>query len=99
MSRDSVASHQAWVRRLSLPYPLLHDGDRGAARQLGLFRAIKVGGWTIDLFRRVTLLVDDTGAIAAVWGQVKIRGHATAVLEVARALRRSPEPPRPEAAP
>jgi peroxiredoxin len=59
-----------------------------------------VGAWTIDLFRRVTLLVDDTGAIAAVWGQVKIRGHAAAVLEAARALRRaSEEPPRPEAAP
>jgi len=101
VSRDSIASHRSWIQRLGLPYPLLHDRDRAASRALGLFRTIGIGSWSIELFRRSTLLVDDEGRIAALWGQVKIRGHAAEVLAAGRALRRAGGDPlrRPEAAP
>ena len=100
MSRDTIESHRAWIRRLQLPFPLLHDRDRAAARALGMFRTVGLGGWSVELFRRSTVLVDDEGLIAAIWGRVKIRGHATEVLEAARALRRaSGQLRRPEAAP
>ena len=89
MSRDTIASHRSWTERLRLPFPLLHDHDRAAARALGLYRTIGVGSWSVELFRRSTVLVDDEGLIAALWANVKIRGHATEVLAAGRALRRA----------
>ncbi len=97
VSPDSLQSHRRITARLKLPFPLISDPDREAASQLHLVRKIGLGGWTIEIFRRVTLLVDAQGQLAAVWGQVKIRGHAREVLEAARALRSippvSPSPP------
>ena len=53
---------------------------------MGLIRRIGIGGWNIELFRRVTVLVDARGRVVAAWNRVKIRGHALEVLEMARAL-------------
>ena len=35
---------------------------------------------------RTTVLIDRQGRIARVWRKVRVRGHAEAVLEAARAL-------------
>jgi len=85
VSADPIERHREWAARLGLPYPLLADRDRAAARALGLVRSIGIGDWKVELLRRTTLLVDREGRIAAVWGTVRIRGHAAQVLEVARA--------------
>lgn len=55
---------------------------------MGLTRVLKFGPWKVELMRRTTLLIDSAGRIAAVWGSVKIRGHAAQVLMHARALSR-----------
>jgi len=86
VSTDSLESHQKWSKRLRIPFPLLSDPDRLAGHQLGLLRKLGVGGWSVELFRRATLLVDRAGNVAAAWTEVKIRGHAQQVLEAARAL-------------
>ena len=88
MTRDTVESNALWTRRLKLPYPLLSDTDGAAGRAFGITRQIGIGGWKIEFFRRASILLDVHGVVAAVWEDVKVRGHATDVLEVARALRR-----------
>ena len=88
VSTDTIESHRRWAERLRISYPLLSDSKRAAGDALGLVRRFGIGGWTIDLFRRATLLVDVRGTIAAGWTQVKIRGHATEVLAAARGLGR-----------
>jgi peroxiredoxin Q/BCP len=97
VARDSVESNRSWSERLHLPYPLLSDVDGAAGRAFRVARRLGIGSWTIELFRRSTFLIDDRGEIAAVWGKVRVRGHATEVLEMARALGRAPEgaPPTP----
>ena len=96
VSTNTLESHRAWTSRLSLPYPLLADPERRAASALGLVRRIGVLGWSIDLFRRATLLVDVEGKVAAAWTRVRIRSHAEEVLNAARALSRpAPEGPSP----
>jgi len=87
VSTDSLESHRRWTDRLQIPYPLLSDPDRHAAHALGLVRRLGIGGWSIDLYRRATLLVDVTGVIAAAWTQVRIRGHGAEALAAGRALR------------
>jgi peroxiredoxin Q/BCP len=87
VSPDSLASHRAAVERQRLPFPLLSDDASQAARELGLVHRVGVAGWNLELFRRSTILIDAEGLIAAVWGRVKIRGHANEVLDAARGLR------------
>ena len=88
MSRDSVESNQRWVQRLRLPYPLLSDADAQAGHAFGITRQVGIGSWKLEFFRRATILIDMQGLVAAVWENVKVRGHAEDIIEVARALRR-----------
>lgn len=96
VSTNSIESHREWAARLELPFPLLADPERRAVGTLGLVRSIGVAGWSIDLFRRATLLVDVNGRIVAAWARVRIRSHAAEVLSAARVLvRATPEAPSP----
>ena len=96
VSTNTLESHREWAARLALPFPLLADPERRAADTLGLVRRIGIGGWSIDLFRRATLLIDMDGRVAAAWSRVRIRSHAAEVLSAARALARTtPKAPSP----
>ena len=86
MSRDTPEHNREWSQRMTLPYPLLSDADGVAGRQLGVLRSLRIRAWTIEFLRRSTLLVAVDGTIAAVWSDVRIRGHAEQVLAAARAL-------------
>src|SRR4051794_30512564 len=83
VSRQAPEANAEWAARLELPYPLLSDRDGAASRALGAVRAVPVAGWTVELMRRATYLVDVRGVIAASWSRVHIRGHAREVLEAA----------------
>lgn len=89
VTRDSVESNRTWSERLRLPYPLLSDPDGVAGAALGVTRRIPLGAWNIEFFRRTTFLVDFHGQVAAVWRDVKLRGHAKDVFETANALGRA----------
>ena len=88
ISRDTPESNRRWAERLHLPYPLVSDTEAAAGNAFGVVRRIGIGDWKIEFFRRSTFLVDRHGVVVAVWGSVKIRGHALQVLEVAEALAR-----------
>jgi len=81
--------NRTWAQRLRLPYPILSDPERVAAEAFGGLRRLGFGAWTVELFRRRTVLADRRGTIAALWERVKIRGHAAEVLRAARALERA----------
>jgi peroxiredoxin len=53
---------------------------------MGLVRKLGLGGWSIELFRRATLLADRDGVVVAAWTEVRMRGHAAEVLAAARGL-------------
>lgn len=89
VNSDSIAGNAAWTRRLGLPYPLLSDPERAAADAFGGLMRFGIGAWTIDLFRRRTILAGRDGIVAAIWDRVKIRGHAAEVLKAAQALERA----------
>jgi peroxiredoxin Q/BCP len=91
VARDPAESNRHWSERLRLPYPLLSDRDGAAGRAFHVARRLGIGGWSIELFRRTTFLIDERGEIAAAWVKVRVRGHAATVLEAARALGRAKE--------
>jgi peroxiredoxin Q/BCP len=94
VSRDAVQTNRDWAGRLELPFPLLSDLDGGFGARLGVIRTLQLGPWKIEFLRRSTLLAGTDGRIAAVWHDVKIRGHARQVLDAALALR-PPDRPSP----
>ena len=71
---------------------MLSDPDRTAADAFGGLRRIGIAGWTIELFRRRTVLADRQGMVAALWDRVRIRGHAAEVLAAAMVLERGNDP-------
>jgi len=89
VTRDSPESNRSWAKRLRLPYPLLSDPDGTAGRAFGVIRRVGISSWNIEFFRRTTFLVDFHGVVVAVWGDVKIRGHALEVLELAKVAART----------
>jgi peroxiredoxin Q/BCP len=90
VSRDTPEANAEWAARLGLPYPLLSDRDGAASRALAVMRVLSVAGWSIELMRRLTYLIDSTGIIAATWTRVRIRDHAREVLDAARTLTQAP---------
>jgi thioredoxin-dependent peroxiredoxin len=86
ISTDSPESSRDWAHRLDLPFPLLSDEERRAGEAFGVIRHVGIGGWNLEFFKRSTFLVDARGIVVAMWRKVKVRGHATDVLEMARAL-------------
>lgn len=63
MSKDSVASHQKFKAKYSLPFPLIADTDHR------MYDAFGVDG-------RTTFLIDAEGTIRKVWPKVSVAGHA-----------------------
>jgi peroxiredoxin Q/BCP len=90
VSRETAAANAEWAVRLHLPYPLLSDRDGAAGNALGAVRVLSIAGWSLQLMRRATYLIDTQGIVAATWSRVRVRGHAREVLDAVRALPSSP---------
>src|SRR5512140_68760 len=86
VSLEPIETLRAETARLALPYPLLSDVERRAGEAFHVITRLGLGGWHVELFRRTTALVDARGIVSAVWGKVRVRGHALEVLEMARRL-------------
>jgi thioredoxin-dependent peroxiredoxin len=68
VSRDSVASHQRFKEKYSIPFTLLADTDSKLYEALGVTA-------------RSTFLIDESGSIVKVWPKVNVNDHAEEVLE------------------
>ncbi len=81
VSRDSVKSHQNFIAKQELGFPLVSDGDEALCNAFGVIREKNMYGRKVMGIVRSTYLIDPAGAIAQVWQPVKVPGHAQAVLD------------------
>ena len=86
VSRDSVASHDRFTARESLPFALLADTDERVCRLFDVIKTKSLYGRKYLGVERSTFLIDATGRLRQEWRNVKVPGHAEAVLEAARNL-------------
>ncbi len=84
VSTDSVASHEKFRQKYQLPFRLLADEDHVIASAYGVWAPKKLFGHTFLGVRRTTFVIDRSGVIREVFEKVRARGHAKAVLDVAR---------------
>jgi thioredoxin-dependent peroxiredoxin len=86
VSRDSVASHDRFVAKESLPFPLLADVDERVCKLFDVIKPKSLYGRKYFGVERSTFLLDGAGTLRHEWRKVKVAGHAEAVLEAARNL-------------
>jgi peroxiredoxin Q/BCP len=86
VSRDSVASHDKFTHRESLPFPLLADTDEKVCKLFDVIKQKSLYGRKYLGVERSTFLLDGTGRVRQEWRKVKVPGHAEEVLEATQRL-------------
>ncbi len=81
VSTDSVKSHQKFRQKYDLTFPLLSDRDHAVAERFGVWQRKKFMGREYMGIARTTFVIDREGRIVAVFPNVKVEGHARAVLD------------------
>ena len=81
VSPDSTASHDKFKAKFDLPFPLLSDPDHKIAEAYGVWKEKSMYGRKFMGIERSTFVIDEKGAIAAVYRKVKVKGHVEALLE------------------
>ncbi len=80
VSRDSVASHQKFKAKYSLPHTLLADVDGKLCQSYGVWKEKSLYGRKFMGIERATFVIDGAGRIKAVFPKVKVEGHVDEVL-------------------
>ncbi|HYE34901.1 peroxiredoxin [Methylocaldum sp.] len=86
ISRDSVKSHEGFKCKLEFPFELVSDEDEAICTVYDVIKMKNMYGKQVRGIERSTFLIDKTGAIAAAWRKVSVKGHAAAVLGKIREL-------------
>jgi thioredoxin-dependent peroxiredoxin len=86
VSRDSLASHEKFAAKESLPFPLLADTEEKVCRLFDVIRQKTLYGRKYLGVERSTFLLDGSGRLQQEWRNVKVPGHAEEVLEAAQRL-------------
>ena len=81
VSRDTSASHAKFCAKQSLPFPLIADVDETWCRAFDVIHEKVLYGKRHLGIVRSTFLIDRDGILRAEWRNVKVPGHAAAVLE------------------
>lgn len=80
VSTDSAASHDKFVEKFKLPFPLLADEDKTIVNAYGVWGDKSFLGRVYQGTRRVTFLIGPDGRIKKIWPKVKPDQHAAEVL-------------------
>jgi len=86
VSTDDLASHEKFVNKHELSFPLLADTDAKVATKYGVYQEKKMAGKTFMGIVRTTFVIDKEGTIRRIYPKVKVDQHADEVLEVVKGL-------------
>ena len=84
VSADNVASHDKFIKKYTLNFPLASDETKAMLEAYGVWVEKSMYGKKYMGIERTTILIDETGQIAKTWNKVKVPGHAEDVLSAAK---------------
>jgi peroxiredoxin Q/BCP len=87
VSRDSVASHDRFMKKHGLGFRLASDEGGEVCAAYGTWVEKSMYGRKYMGVERATFLIDGGGVVRGVWRKVKVPGHVAEVLAAAGALR------------
>ena len=82
VSVDSEKSHQRFIEKNNLPFPLISDTDKQLVEQFGVWGEKKMAGRTYMGTFRTTFIINEEGIIEQIFAgkQVKTKEHAEQIL-------------------
>jgi peroxiredoxin Q/BCP len=80
VSTDSAKSHDKFVEKFKLPFPLLADEDKKIVNAYGVWGEKSFLGRIFNGTKRVTFLIGGDGRIRKIWPKVKPEEHAQEIL-------------------
>jgi len=80
VSPDDEKSHQKFIEKHELPFPLVADTDKSVHEAYGTWGEKKMYGKTYMGTLRTTFVIDEEGKIEEVIGKVKTKDHAAQIL-------------------
>ncbi|MDH4993060.1 thioredoxin-dependent thiol peroxidase [Aquamicrobium lusatiense] len=86
ISPDSAAKHDKFKAKHDLTVSLAADEERRIVEAYGVWVEKQMYGRSYMGVERSTFLIGADGRIAQIWRNVRVKGHADAVLEATRAL-------------
>jgi peroxiredoxin len=86
VSKDSCASHQAFIDKFGLEVDLLSDEDGSLCEAYGVWQEKEKNGVKKMGIVRSTFVIDKNGTLVEALYGVAPEGHAQAMLEVVKAL-------------
>ena len=84
VSADDLDSHQQFIDKFHLNFPLLADVDRTCIDAYGVWGEKEFRGRRMEGIIRKTFLIDEKGTIMKAWHEVDPEGHAEEILQVVR---------------
>lgn len=82
VSADSVKSHQKFIEKHSLPFPLIADEDHQVINLYGVWGPKKFMGREYDGIHRTTFLINEKQEIVGIIEKPKTKAHAEEILEI-----------------
>jgi peroxiredoxin Q/BCP len=82
ISLDGVESHAKFSEKYNLPFPILSDSRKEAAKTYGV---LGIGGF---LTKRVTFIINKDGKITHIFSKVDVKKHSEEVLKALEELQK-----------
>lgn len=86
VSRDSIASHEKFIKKYKLTFPLASDESGKVCAAFGVWVKKSMYGRSYMGIERSTFLIDGKGVIRAVWRKVSVPGHVEEVKKAVQDL-------------
>jgi peroxiredoxin Q/BCP len=80
ISADSVTSHQKFVTKYDLPFPLIADENKSIIEAFGVWGPKKFMGKEYDGIHRTTFLLDEEAIVKAIIEKPNTKAHAEEIL-------------------
>lgn len=82
VSADSQQSHQKFIEKHNLPFPLIADTEKEILNLYGVWGPKQFMGRTFDGIHRTTFVIDETGTIEEVIEKVKTKEHTAQIINI-----------------
>ena len=86
VSRDSITSHEKFIKKFNYTIDLISDEDESLCKQFDVLKLKKMYGKEHMGIERSTFVISPTGEILKEWLKVKVDGHAEEVLQFVNTL-------------
>ena len=86
ISKDSITSHEKFVKKQNLTIPLLSDEAGSVCEDFGVWKEKSMYGKIYMGIERSTFIINGSGSVTHEWRKVKVANHVSEVLETVKKL-------------